>query len=194
MKNKNIYISLRVGALVLAGALIGVAASAQSAWENPTSAPPAGNIAAPLNTGSVAQGKLGALAIGQASPAGGINLDVTGNAVIDSVGVLNLVVATGTPAAGKVLTSVDSAGTVSWQTPSSVIPEPTFYTYTDITMPGWNSATQTMWISIGNYSFCAITRMGSVGNYVARVRKNTTSGLWEVQYAGMTDGFTVGCF
>lgn len=210
--------SLRIGALVLAGVLIGVTASARAAWTNPTATPPSGNADAPLNTGSTAQGRMGALSIGKTSPTSGIALDVVGNAavntgglaigtsstsgvalnvngssVINSIGVFNLVVATGTPAAGKVLTSVDGVGTAGWQTPTASIPTPTFYSYTG-DMPGWNSATQTMWITIGSYSYCAINNMGSVNNFVARVRKNVSTGLWQVQYAGMTDGFGVACF
>ena len=58
MKNNKIKMSLRIGALVLAGVLIGVTASARAAWTNPTATPPSGNADAPLNTGSTAQSSL----------------------------------------------------------------------------------------------------------------------------------------
>lgn len=221
MKNKNIQISLRLGALFIAGLLIGVTASAQSAWTNPSATPPSGNADAPLNVGSTAQGKTGALSIGKASPTSGVAMDVVGNvavntggltvgrstpssgialdingsSVINTIGVFNLVVATGTPAAGKVLTSVDSAGTAAWQAPAAAtIPTPTFFTYYG-DMPGWNPTTQTMWINIGNYSYCSVVAVAATNNFVARVRKSATSTMWQVQYAGLAgDGYTVGCF
>jgi hypothetical protein len=108
---------LRAATLMIAGVLIGVTANlnAQS-WANPTQVPTGGNAAAPINTSTTTQAKAGGFAIGKAAPAAGLLLDVNGSSVINTLGVINLVVATGTPGAGKVLSSLDSTGTVGWQT------------------------------------------------------------------------------
>ncbi len=118
MKNKKIEKLSKVLTLILAGILIGVTANinAQSG-ANPTVAPTGGNASAPINSSSTAQWKAGALALGKSSnPGAGLTLDVNGSAIINTLGVINLMVATGTPTAGKVLGSVDSLGTVGWTT------------------------------------------------------------------------------
>ncbi len=134
MKNNKTESFFKTLALVIAGLIIGVTANlnAQS-WSNPTVPPPGGNAAAPLNTSDTAQTKTGGLilntpsgeykgilTIGKSSPAAGLKLDVNGSAVINTLGVINLVVATGSPAAGKVLGALDSSGTVGWKTLDAV--------------------------------------------------------------------------
>lgn len=117
---------LKTIALVIAGVLIGVTANINAEdWTNPTATPPSGNVPPPINTSTTAQGKMGGFSIGKASPATGLKLDVSGSAIIDSLGVINLVIATGTRAAGKVLVSTDSNGTVGWQTLATTALPPT---------------------------------------------------------------------
>lgn len=121
MKNKKIEKLSKVLTLILAGVLIGVTANinAQS-WANPTVAPTGGNASAPINSSSVSQWKSGKLALGKSSdPSAGLTLDVNGSALINTLGVISLMVATGTPAVGKVLGSVDGLGTVGWTTLSA---------------------------------------------------------------------------
>ncbi len=134
MKKNKTESVLKALSLIIAGLIIGVTANlnAQS-WSNPTVPPPDGNVAAPLNTSGTAQTKTGGLvlntpsgpytgtlAIGKSSPAAGLKLDVNGSAIINTLGVINLVVATGSPATGKVLGALDSSGTVGWKTLDAV--------------------------------------------------------------------------
>ncbi len=120
---------LKTMALVIAGVLIGVTANINAEdWANPTATPPNGNVAAPINTSANIQGKMGGLSLGKDFPSDGFKLDVDGSAIIESLGVFNLVVATGSPAAGKVLASVDDVGTVGWQPLSTTaLPDETNY-------------------------------------------------------------------
>jgi hypothetical protein len=117
MKNKKTEGILRTAVILIAGVLIGVTANinAQS-WSNPTAAPTGNNAYAPINASSSDQYKAGGLALGKSSnPASGIKLDVSGAAVINTLGVINMVISTGTPVAGKVLTATDNMGTVAWK-------------------------------------------------------------------------------
>lgn len=93
---------LAVSAFVFGFFALGV--FAQGSWTSPTTPPPGGNVAAPINTGLNLQEKLGALIIRS-------GLWVDGN----------FVVATGTSGGvrGKVLTAVDDSGTVGWGTPAA---------------------------------------------------------------------------
>jgi hypothetical protein len=68
-------------------------------WVAPSAPAPGGNPDAPVNVGSVTQTKLGWLGV-----KGLVATDLT--------------LATGTPAAGMVLTAIDSLGNAKWQTPS----------------------------------------------------------------------------
>jgi len=56
------------------------------AWTPPASPPPGGNVAEPLNAGATAQGKIGNLGIGTATPTA--TLDVGGNFKVTSAGVV----------------------------------------------------------------------------------------------------------
>ncbi len=96
MKKTLTFASVVIGALLGASAL-SVLAQTSGSWTAPTVAPPGGNVAAPLNIGTTLQEKLGSLLIDG-------NLGVLGN----------LVIATGTPSAGKVLTALNNTGLVAW--------------------------------------------------------------------------------
>lgn len=87
---------------VIAAVLLIAGGNALYAWTAPTSAPPKGNVAAPINVGSVAQTKKGAFGVEG-------NFAVFGNTVFSG----KIKIADGTQAAGKVLIS-DAAGNASW--------------------------------------------------------------------------------
>lgn len=97
MKSTLARIATLSGLILGAFAVSAVAAT----WTPPPSAPPTGNPDAPVNVGSATQTKLGWLGV-----RGLIATDFT--------------LATGTPAAGKVLTAIDSLGNAAWQTPASI--------------------------------------------------------------------------
>lgn len=97
MKSTLARIATLSGLILGAFAVSAVAAT----WTPPPSAPPTGNPDAPVNVGSVTQTKLGWLGV-----RGLIATDFT--------------LATSTPAAGKVLTAIDSLGNAAWQTPASI--------------------------------------------------------------------------
>lgn len=100
MKRHLILASLAVGFLIGASAL---SALATGTWSPAPSNPPSNNVDAPINVGSALQEKLGSLLIDN-------NVGIIGN----------LIIATGTPSAGKVLTAVDGTGTVVWTATSSL--------------------------------------------------------------------------
>ncbi len=99
---------------VLVGGFIGASAlvtfAQTSGWSAPTTPPPGGNVPAPINVGS------GVPSLNLA----GIQ-EKTNSLIIDGgLNVLgNLVISTGTPAVGKVLTALDNYGTVGWEAASS---------------------------------------------------------------------------
>ncbi len=95
MKSTLARIATLSGLILGAFAVSAVAAT----WTPPPSAPPTGNPDAPVNVGSATQTKLGWLGV-----RGLIATDFT--------------LATGTPAAGKVLTAIDSLGNATWVTPT----------------------------------------------------------------------------
>ena len=94
MKKSLTFTALVIGALLGASALSVLAAGS---WTPPTATPPNDNVAAPINVGSITQEKAAGLWLH-----GGLAVDG------------NLIIATGTPSAGKVLTAVDNTGTVMW--------------------------------------------------------------------------------
>ena len=100
MKKSLIITTLVIGALIGASAL---SVLASGTWTGPTVLPPAGNVSAPLNIGALLQEKAGSLLLDG-------NLGVLGN----------LIIATGSPAAGKVLTALDANGIVTWTATSSL--------------------------------------------------------------------------
>ena len=94
MKKYLILATLAIGALVGASTL---SVFASGIWTGPTELPPAGNVATPINIGALLQEKTGSLLLDG-------NLGVLGN----------LIIANGSPAAGKVLTALDNTGTATW--------------------------------------------------------------------------------
>ena len=98
MKKYLIIATLAIGVIIGASAL---SAFATGTWTAPTATPPGGNVAAPINVGNFTQEKAAGLWLH-----GGLAVDG------------NLIVATGTPVAGKVLTAVDGTGLATWGTGS----------------------------------------------------------------------------
>jgi len=96
MKKYFILATLLIGVLVGASTLSVIAQS--SGWVAPTATPPGGNVPAPINVGSILQEKVGGLWIKS-------GLAVDGN----------LIIATGSPVTGKVLTAVDNTGLATWK-------------------------------------------------------------------------------
>ncbi len=108
---KSTAYSLLVAAILLGGVNF---VSAAANWTGPSSTnPPAENIAAPINVGSSAQSKSGLLSLDN-------SLIVLGTSwfkgtVKISRGTPSTANLSGAPAAGYVLTAVDSYGNTSWQ-------------------------------------------------------------------------------
>lgn len=96
MKKYFILATLAIGFLAGASAL---SVFATGTWTAPTATPPAGNVPAPVNVGDITQEKAAGLWLH-----GGLAVDG------------NVIIATGTPSAGKVLTAVDGTGLVTWGT------------------------------------------------------------------------------
>ena len=103
MKQTLTIATIAIGFIAGASAL-SVLAQTSGGWTAPTAAPPGGNVASPINTGSTAQQKGGWL---------GVTGLITAN----------LQIASGTPGLGNILVS-DANGYASWQAPSigSAIP------------------------------------------------------------------------
>ncbi len=103
MKKYAEYIKI----ITLVVVFVGMAAYVK-AWTGPTMSPPNGNVAAPLNSSSSTQSKLGSLILNAGTPIqNAIGLTVFGS----------LMVVDGNQGSGKVLTS-DASGNASWQTAS----------------------------------------------------------------------------
>jgi hypothetical protein len=83
--------------------IVALGAISVQAWTAPTTNPPGGNVAAPLNVSSSAQTKQGRLGLGGVAPTA--MLDVNGAVRIRG----------GNPGAGKILVS-DANGVASWST------------------------------------------------------------------------------
>ncbi|MEK7574907.1 MAG: hypothetical protein AAB511_01620 [Patescibacteria group bacterium] len=113
---KEIIQSAKIIVLALA---FSVGISYVFAWTGPASNAPLGNVSAPINTGSIAQTKLGQLLLAPATlPAGQAAFDVSGIASVNGLLVNGVVaIAGGNPGTGKVLTS-DADGFASWQSPT----------------------------------------------------------------------------
>lgn len=95
-KITNIIYPVVVALVLLAGT------QAVSAWVGPSSNPPSGNVAVPINLSSVTQSKAGTLGVG--------GLAVFGNVVFSS----GVKISNGTQGVNKVFTS-DSEGNGTWQ-------------------------------------------------------------------------------
>ncbi len=121
--------------LVVVGFLLGATALSALAqtWSPPGTGYPTGtnctppncNTPAPINVGSSWQYKMGPVSFGTNTelttsiPA----LDVIGGALFDNLGITgNLIVASGSPQVGAVLTAQDTNGTAGWQMPGSQTP------------------------------------------------------------------------
>lgn len=102
MKKYLSTLTLIIGFLAGASALSALAAT--STWTAPSAAAPNGNVAAPVNVGSVDQSKDGALTLNFAGA------DQIGLKVLGQIQMVD-----GSQGAGKVLTS-DATGVATWQT------------------------------------------------------------------------------
>ena len=112
------FATLAVGVILGASALSAMART----WTAPSALPPNGNVDAPINAGVAWQGKAGYLSVGTTSQISGQpSFYVNGVGLFDSLGVVgNFVIATGTPGTGKVLTSLNTGGLVTWTATSSL--------------------------------------------------------------------------
>ncbi len=111
---KQIVINAAAIAVVIAGASI------VTAWTGPTAIAPAGNVAAPINVGAIAQEKTGPLALLNGLSvygASGFLGDLWVNANVRIFGPGKTLVIDEGKGAGKVLTS-DANGVASWRTPT----------------------------------------------------------------------------
>ena len=90
-------------------------------WTGPTATPTDGNACPPINTGTQWQYKQGPLSIGTNSEitTNTPSLAVIGGGLFDAISTVNLVVSTGTPTIGNVLTAADTQGTVKWSSAGS---------------------------------------------------------------------------
>ncbi len=124
MKTKIIS-SIKVVVLAL---MLTLGLSFVYAWTGPTATPPNGNVAAPLNVGSVRQAKLGSLQVNTAVPGDTNGLDVFGitrlfgNVEVGTALAPSTVkIVDGNQGAGKVLTS-DANGVAQWRDVGTSIP------------------------------------------------------------------------
>ncbi len=101
--------TLAIGAFLGASALVTLAQTGN--WTAPTATPPGNNTPAPINVGNVTP----SLQVAQTRNG---NLQING--ILGIVG--NLIVATGSPSVGSVLTSADGLGTAKWTSNFVVVP------------------------------------------------------------------------
>ena len=99
-------------------AVSAIAAYAVLAWTEPGSPAPNGNVAAPINTGSSSQGRLGNLGIGTMSPSQ--KLEVYGPGLFDWAGGSNGIVYLGDTNHGIKSTSGGGVTIFSWGVPSGI--------------------------------------------------------------------------
>jgi len=104
MKKQILTVATLIVGFLAGASALSVLAQTSGTWTAPSVAAPGNNVAAPINVGNVTQQKAGGLWIHS-------GLSVDGN----------LIIATGTPAKGASLVSLDNIGTVGWSTtgPSS---------------------------------------------------------------------------
>ena len=130
-------------AFIIAVVLVG-SSNVAGAWVSPKLAPPSGNVAAPINIGSVAQQKNGIL---------GVNgLGVFGQSIFNGT----IQIADGTQDTGKILMS-DAQGNASWQYPP---PVPTCNVAAQAQCPA--NSTQ---MSINSQTFCGYSKSIGGGTY-----------------------------
>ena len=113
---RKLFGTLFVLSLILFGA------SVIGAWTGPTQSPPEGNVAAPINVGSVDQVKDAALGVdglavfGSQYIQGNLGIGVESpTTALDVAGAIRMR-GGGTPGAGKVLVATDGNGTLAWGT------------------------------------------------------------------------------
>ena len=94
--------------IVALGVILAAGLSYALAWTGPSSTPPNGNVAAPLNVGTSTQTKYGNLVLN--------GLSVSAATILSGV----LQIPIGTPAANNVLVSSDASGTVAWVSTSTL--------------------------------------------------------------------------
>ena len=104
--------SLSIIALTLALS-VAIQTHALSTWAPATASAPGGNVPTPINSGLNTQSKLGGLFLNTSNTQPfDIGLSVFGRAIFNG----DVQIATGSPAAGKVLTALDNEGNVGWAT------------------------------------------------------------------------------
>ncbi|NDE68017.1 hypothetical protein EB052_00255 [bacterium] len=152
--------SLSLIALTLALSLA-IQTHADSTWIPATASAPGGNVPTPINSGLNTQSKLGGLFLNtSATQPFDIGLSVFGKTVLNG----DVIIATGSPAAGKVLTALDGNGTVGWSAlGQSCTPVVTSSSISLVGNSGNNSGglTDIGTLSAGDY---VITGSGSTAN------------------------------
>ena len=118
----QVYHVRQLVAIFVLCAVVLLAASILSAWTGPTQSPPEGNVAAPINVGSVDQVKDAALGVdglavfGSQYIQGNLGIGVESpTTALDVAGAIRMR-GGGTPGAGKVLVATDGNGTLAWGT------------------------------------------------------------------------------
>ena len=152
MKQHLILATLVAGFLIGASAL---SAFATGTWTPPSTLPPGNNVDAPINVGTGLQEKLGSLLIDN-------NFGILGN----------LIIATGTPDTGKVLTAVDNTGTATW-TATSSLGIAGNAGFTSPQLPSCSEG-QTIRLLSGTWT-CADLPTGSSGGSIAKAYGTTLS-------------------
>ncbi|MDB5259242.1 MAG: hypothetical protein JWO73_450 [Candidatus Taylorbacteria bacterium] len=113
MKKINIIDAAKTLILVL---VLSIGAQYLFAWTGPCGSPASCNAPAPINVAGALQSKDGPLTINASTTSQfPIGFETYGTSIFHGT----MRIATGTPAAGKVLTALDSSGNASWQTPAA---------------------------------------------------------------------------
>jgi hypothetical protein len=188
MSKKEILNTLKIVivALLVGAGISTIQAAETYTWKGPCGAlggdgKPTCNAAAPLNVGSSPQVKDGGLSLG--------SLIVRGDTVLGNPG-YDIQIKSGSPAAGKVLTAVDSQGTATWQdkTGGSVTLSDQF-TVTDL--PGTTGETSVVLGKVADWSACFLVSSdhfdvsgdrASGGCYITK--GNNMSNTWVLWAAG----------
>ncbi|HEY4479091.1 MAG TPA: hypothetical protein VI981_01925 [Candidatus Paceibacterota bacterium] len=105
---QNFFSAVRITVIAL---VLTLGANLIYSWNAPTTTPPTGNVAMPINVSSAPQGKLGTFGLGLASP------DTSNSIKLDVLGKIKIV--DGSQGADKVLKS-DANGVATWQALSNI--------------------------------------------------------------------------
>jgi len=155
----------------------GTALQALGAWTAATANPPSDNKDAPINVGSTAQFKSGAIGLGlTALRNASILFDVNGGGMFTNLftGTLQVSGGTGAGTTGKVLTAVDENGTVGWADAGSIgggVSTNTGPSATETgtagmtTINGWSSTPVSLTINMANHKIAS----GSVHAFVLNI-------------------------